>query len=105
MCLIMPGPLILASSATEPGPTTMLGEIFQPDPSARAAAAPVPATARAAWPLAPVGFSGLTALLRPWWELPTFQRSASTRPPQDDHARPFLFMLALPAPRWVAART
>src|ERR1700678_1570947 len=88
MCLIMPGPVISASSATEPGPTTMLGEIFQPGPSARAGAAPVPSTARAAWPLAPVGFSGVTALLRPWWELPTFHNSASTRPPLRAHARP-----------------
>src|SRR5215467_1553697 len=43
----------------------MLGETFHPGPSSLAAEAPVPAVAAPPRPRSPVGFSGLTDLLRP----------------------------------------
>src|SRR5262245_20078868 len=65
MCRITPGPARFASTAVEPAGTSMLGETFQPGPSSRAAPAPVPSVAAAPRPFSPVGFSGLTDLLRP----------------------------------------
>jgi hypothetical protein len=60
-----PGPARSASTAVAPEAISMLGEIFQPGPRSRAAAAPVPCVAAPPPPFAPFGFSGLTDLLRP----------------------------------------
>ena len=51
--------VISARVALLSGAMWMLGETFQPWPSSRAAAAPVPCVARPPCPGAPPGFSGL----------------------------------------------
>src|SRR5436305_5619031 len=59
MCWIAPGPAMLASVKVLPGSMRMLGEIFHPMPSSRAAFLPVPSVAIPALPFSPVKFSGL----------------------------------------------
>src|SRR5438128_1807224 len=50
---------MLASVKVLPGSIRMLGEIFQPMPSSRAAFLPAPSVAMPALPFSPVKFSGL----------------------------------------------
>src|SRR5215470_18219104 len=80
ICRITPGPSTSAIIAICPDGISMLGETFQPRPSSRAAAAPVPSLAIPPEPLAPVGFSALTERLRPAvsMDMPLVQPDACT---------------------------
>src|SRR5204862_831143 len=58
MLCMAPGPSMSARVNHSPGCTATHGETFQPWPSPRAAAAPIPSVARPPWPAAPEQFSG-----------------------------------------------